>query len=64
MRPEDAQAAGLKEIRGALVRATPDESSPASEAGIEPGDVIVAIDGHAGRPRRAAAADHPGAQAG
>ena len=46
MRPEDAQAAGLKEIRGALVGGgTPGQASPAEKAGIEPGDVIVAIDG-------------------
>jgi serine protease Do len=46
MRPEDAQAAGLKEIRGALVGGgTPGQASPAEKAGIEPGDVIIAIDG-------------------
>jgi len=46
MRPEDAQAAGLKEIRGALVGGgTPGHASPAEQAGIEPGDVIIAIDG-------------------
>ena len=46
MRPEDAQAAGLKEIRGALVGGgTPGQASPAEKAGIEAGDVIVAIDG-------------------
>jgi len=46
LRPEDAQAAGLKEIRGALVGgATPGQDSPAAKAGIEAGDVIVAING-------------------
>lgn len=46
MRPEDAQAAGLKEIRGALVGGgTPGQASPAEQAGIEAGDVIIAIDG-------------------
>ena len=46
LRPEDAQAAGLKEIRGALVGGgTPGQASPAEQAGIQPGDVIVAIDG-------------------
>ncbi len=46
LRPEDAQAAGLKEIRGALVGgSTPGQESPAARAGIEAGDVIVAIDG-------------------
>ena len=44
--PADAQAAGLKEIRGALVDgSTPGQESPAAKAGIEAGDVIVAIDG-------------------
>lgn len=44
--PEDAQAAHLKEIRGALVGGynPPDGSSPAQKAGIEPGDIIVAVD--------------------
>src|SRR5512140_534216 len=46
LRPEDAQAAGLREIRGALVGGgTPGQTSPAEQAGIEAGDVIVAIDG-------------------
>ena len=46
LRPEDAQAAGIKDIRGALVGgATPGSDSPAAKAGIEAGDVIVAIDG-------------------
>jgi serine protease Do len=46
LRPEDAQAAGLKEIRGALVGgSTPGQDSPAAKAGIEAGDVIIAIDG-------------------
>jgi serine protease Do len=46
LRPEDAQAAGLKEIRGVLVGgSTPGQDSPAAKAGIEAGDVIVAIDG-------------------
>ena len=44
--PADAQAAGLKEIRGALVGgATPGQDSPAAKAGIEAGDVIITIDG-------------------
>ena len=46
LRPEDAQAAGLKEIRGALVGGgTPGQQSPAEQAGIEAGDVIVGLDG-------------------
>ncbi len=44
--PEDAQAAGLKEIRGAIVQGfTPEGPSPARDAGLEPGDVIIAING-------------------
>jgi serine protease Do len=44
--PEDAQGAGLKEIRGAIVQGfTPEGPSPARDAGLEPGDVIVEING-------------------
>ena len=44
--PEDAQSAGLKEIRGAIVEGfNPPANSPAKRAGLEPGDIIVAIDG-------------------
>ncbi|HKV51184.1 MAG TPA: PDZ domain-containing protein, partial [Gemmatimonadaceae bacterium] len=44
--PADAQAAGLKDIHGALVGGkAPDGPSPATDAGMEPGDVITAIDG-------------------
>ncbi|HET7564004.1 MAG TPA: Do family serine endopeptidase [Gemmatimonadaceae bacterium] len=43
--PQTAQVAGLKEIHGALVGDFTDSSSPAKQAGIEPGDVITAIDG-------------------
>ena len=39
--------AGLKEIAGVIVRGySPAEDSPAEKAGVEPGDVIVAADGH------------------
>jgi serine protease Do len=42
--PEIAENLGLKEAHGALV-AEPQPDSPAAKAGIEPGDVIAAIDG-------------------
>jgi serine protease Do len=46
--PEDAQAAGLKTITGVKVGGfNPSDESPAEKAGVEPGDVIVAIDGKA-----------------
>ncbi len=41
---EDAQAAGLKEIHGAMVGGFT-EDSPAKEAGMSQGDVIVAVEG-------------------
>ena len=44
--PADARAAGLTAIRGVLVTAIPDKSSPAAEAGVHAGDVIVAVNGH------------------
>jgi serine protease Do len=44
--PEDAKVAGLERIQGAIVRAfSPSEGSPAERAGLEAGDVVVAIDG-------------------
>lgn len=44
--PADAAAAGLHEIRGALVGGLTGPTSPAAKAGLAPGDVITAIDGH------------------
>ena len=41
---EDAEKLGLPEVRGALVQSVSPES-PAQEAGIQPFDVIVSIDG-------------------
>jgi serine protease Do len=43
--PEDAEAAGLKEIKGVLVAGYSSDDSPARRAGLEEGDVIVAADG-------------------
>jgi serine protease Do len=43
--PEDAEAAGLKEIRGAKVADFTSDDAPAKKAGIEIGDVIIAVDG-------------------
>ncbi|HEY6220535.1 MAG TPA: trypsin-like peptidase domain-containing protein [Gemmatimonadaceae bacterium] len=43
--PEDAQAAGLKQIMGAKVVEFPEGYSAAKAAGVEIGDVIVAADG-------------------
>ena len=43
--PEDAEAAGLKDIHGAKVADWTDDDSPAKKAGILPGDIITAVDG-------------------
>jgi len=42
---EDAEAVGLKQIRGVLVESFAPGQSPAKDAGLQPGDVIVALDG-------------------
>ena len=44
VKASDARAAGLTEIRGALVDSRSDDS-PAARAGVQPGDVITTIDG-------------------
>ncbi len=41
----DAEYVGLPAIRGVVVKDIPSEDSPAKAAGIEPGDIIVAVDG-------------------
>jgi serine protease Do len=41
----DAAYVGLPEIRGVVVKDIPNDDSPAKAAGIQPGDVIIAVDG-------------------
>ena len=43
--PADAKAAGMNEIRGAKVGAFTNDESPAKKAGLEIGDVIIAVNG-------------------
>ncbi|MGH7526255.1 MAG: trypsin-like peptidase domain-containing protein [Gemmatimonadales bacterium] len=43
--PNDAAYVGLPDIRGVLVEDYGGEASPAKKAGLEPGDIIIAIDG-------------------
>jgi serine protease Do len=43
--PEDAEAAGLREIRGAKVSDFTSDDSPAKRAGVKVGDIITAVDG-------------------
>ena len=43
--PEDAAVAGVKDIRGVLVRNFPEDNTPAQRAGMQPGDVIITADG-------------------
>ncbi len=43
--PNDAEYAGLQEIRGVMIQQIPDQS-PARRAGIRQGDIILSIDGN------------------
>jgi serine protease Do len=43
--PEDAAVAGVKDIRGVIVRGFPPEITSAKKAGLEAGDVIITADG-------------------
>jgi serine protease Do len=43
--PEDADAVGLKRITGVVVNSYTSDDSPAKKAGIQAGDVIIALDG-------------------
>jgi serine protease Do len=43
--PEDAEAVGLKEINGVVINELIGDDSPAKRAGVEPGDVVVGVDG-------------------
>ncbi|HWC75702.1 MAG TPA: Do family serine endopeptidase [Gemmatimonadales bacterium] len=43
--PEDAENAKLPDIRGVVVNDYTGEDSPAKRAGLQPGDVIVSVDG-------------------
>ena len=43
--PNDAAYVGLPDVRGVVVEDFGSESSPARKAGLQPGDIIVAVDG-------------------
>jgi len=43
VRPEDAEAVGLKSVRGVMIEDFSGTNSPAKAAGLQPGDVIIAL---------------------
>jgi serine protease Do len=43
--PNDAAYVGLPDVRGVVIEDYGSDSSPAKAAGLEPGDIIVAVDG-------------------
>ncbi|HEV8148559.1 MAG TPA: trypsin-like peptidase domain-containing protein, partial [Gemmatimonadales bacterium] len=62
--PNDAKYVGLPEVRGVRIRNYSDENSPAKQAGLEPGDVIITIDGqnvdYVAQLQQVVAFKHPG----
>src|SRR5438128_4325195 len=50
-RQEDADAVGLKQIAGVVVNSYTNDDSPAKAAGVQPGDVIVSVNGQPTRTR-------------
>jgi serine protease Do len=62
--PNDATYVGLPDVRGVVVEDFGGETSPARKAGLEPGDIIVAVDGkpveYVGQLQQQIAFRHPG----
>jgi serine protease Do len=62
--PNDAAYVGLPDVRGVVVEDFGGETSPARKAGLEPGDIIVAVDGkpveYVGQLQQQIAFRHPG----